>query len=285
MIRVDGHDLHVVLTECAIRSGAGEVPVVLCGGLAGNWFDWDALAAVLARDRTVVRFDRPGFGLSAPSGMPPTAHGEADRIAAVLDAVDLSGPAIVVGHSLAGFYVEAFARLHPDRTAAVMLLDASVSGGSMGLIPRRWRLAAAGTVAAAVTATGLQRRLAVPVWRLLDHSADAGDARVVWVRRIWRSPSYLEAALVENAVFPDVAREVVALRTRTTLSAAVLVVAAHTGRPTPWGALWLRSQRRLASTLRARFEVLRPAHHVAMVDQPDRLADLIRTVAGSDPRR
>ncbi len=285
MICVDGHDLHVVLTECVIRSGAGGVPVVLCGGLAGNWFDWDEVAALLARDRPVVRFDRPGFGLSAPSGVPPTARGEADRIAAVLDAVDRSGPVIVVGHSLAGFYVEAFARLHPDRTAAVVLLDASVSGGSVGLIPQRWRLAAARTVASVVTATGLQRRLAVPAWRLLDHSAGAGDARVAWVRRIWRSPSYLEAALVENAVFPDVAREVVALRRRTAFSATALVVAAHTGRRTPWGAVWLRSQRRLASTLGARFEVLRPAHHVAMVDQPDRLADLIRTVAGPDPHR
>lgn len=282
-VRIDGREVHVLLDgpDPQLSGARGGPPVVLCGGLAGNWFDWDATAAALARDRTVVRFDRPGFGLSPPTKGAPTARGEAERIVAVLDALDMSAPVVVVGHSLGGFYVEAFARLHPERTAAVVLLDASSGRGALGAVPRAWRTGAARATATALSATGLQRLLGPVMWRVVIHARPPGGtptATAAWARRVWRDPDYLEAALVENAVYPDLAGEVDAMRrSRPRISAPVLVVAAHTGRRTPWGHASLRRQRRLAESLDGRFEVLRPAHHLAMIDQPDRLAALIRT--------
>ncbi len=56
----------------------------------------------------------PATALSAAARTAPTAAGEAHRIAGVLDAPRLTGaPVTVVGHSIAGFHAEAFARLHP----------------------------------------------------------------------------------------------------------------------------------------------------------------------------
>ncbi|MGW7417371.1 alpha/beta fold hydrolase, partial [Streptomyces sp. NPDC054863] len=134
--------------------GSGPV-CVLSAGLAMGWFDWEPVAALLAPYRTVVRFDRPGHGLSGAARVAPTAAGEAQRIAAVVDAVrtwrasgagagadagvdagaradagvdadaDVVGPVTVVGHSIAGFHAEAFARLYPERTASVVLVDSS----------------------------------------------------------------------------------------------------------------------------------------------------------------
>ncbi|WP_188295317.1 alpha/beta fold hydrolase, partial [Streptomyces sp. CBMA156] len=122
-LRVDGVPLHV-RTE-----GSGPV-CLLSGGLGSSWFDWDLVVPFLTPYRTVVRFDRPGYGLSAAepaTGRPaPTAAGEAGRILAVLDGLGLRGPCTVAGHSLAGFHVEAFARLHPERTAGLVLVDGSV---------------------------------------------------------------------------------------------------------------------------------------------------------------
>lgn len=268
LLSVDGQRVHVLV------DGGGPA-VVLVGGLAGNWFDWDALTATLG-DRTVVRFDRPGFGCSAASADPPTARGEADRIAAVLAAAGIAGPVVVVGHSLGGFYAEAFARLHPQRTAGLILLDTSVSAGQRGRIPRAWRVRVARAAGAVASGSGVQWLLGPAVARMLNHAGVAPHTRD-WVRAIYRDPRYLEAALVEDAVYPDVAAEVFALRRSDPLPAVpVVVVAAHTGHPTPWGRAWLRMQRRLAAELGARFEVLQPAHHHAMIDQPDRLAALIR---------
>ncbi|MFB7261466.1 alpha/beta fold hydrolase, partial [Streptomyces nojiriensis] len=139
--RVDGVPLHVVV------EGRGPV-CVLSAGLAMAWFDWDPVVAPLvAAGRTVVRFDRPGHGLSGPATEPPTTAGEAHRIAGLLDALGLgaraAGPVTVVGHSIAAFHAEAFARLYPERTAALVLVDGSVEEAPHPALPAVLRTAAA----------------------------------------------------------------------------------------------------------------------------------------------
>lgn len=118
-VRVGGVAHHVVV------EGAGPV-VVLSAGLGMSWFDWDPVAALLAPRHTLVRFDRPGHGLSGLAAAAPTAAGEAHRIAGILDALGFAEPVTVVGHSIAGFHAEAFARLYPARTAGLVLVDSSI---------------------------------------------------------------------------------------------------------------------------------------------------------------
>lgn len=276
LLNIGGLDVHVVV------DGAGDADssaVVLIGGLAGNWFEWDALASDLSRDRTVVRFDRPGFGYSAPSAEAPTSRGEADRIAAVLDALDVRGTVVIVGHSLGGFYAETFARRYPHRIAGLVLLDASVSAGPRGTIPRRWRISGARRAATVASRSGLQWLLGPAVARVLNQAGVAAHT-TDWVRAIYRAPHYLRAALVEDAVFPDLAAEVAEARRSCPLPPVpVVVAAAHTGRRTPWGRVWLRTQRGFADMLGARVVVFRPAHHHVMIDQPHRLAELIRDMS------
>ncbi|WP_175408660.1 alpha/beta fold hydrolase, partial [Streptomyces sp. TRM64462] len=100
-VRVGGVAHHVAV------DGAGPV-CVLSAGLGMAWFDWDPVVPLLTPHRTVVRFDRPGHGLSGPAATAPTAEGEAHRIAGVLDALGCTNePVTVVGHSIAGFHAEA----------------------------------------------------------------------------------------------------------------------------------------------------------------------------------
>ncbi|MBC2641136.1 MULTISPECIES: alpha/beta fold hydrolase [unclassified Rhodococcus (in: high G+C Gram-positive bacteria)] len=257
-------------------------PVVLCGGLGGNWFDWNEVVDLLSGTNLVVRIDRPGYGLSPPSGERPSARGEAVRIAGVLDALHVSAPAVLVGHSLGGIYAEAFARLYPARTAAVILLDATVTTRPHRVIPTRWRVGTGRRVARFASRVGLQRLLGPTVRRILNHSTPpygiAPDTRR-WIERIYREPAYLESSIVENASYPALAQELAALRETTTLTAPVVVAAAHTGRATPWGSAWIRTQRQFAEFLGAAFRVVSPAHHHAMIDQPGQIAALARELA------
>lgn len=275
-VTVDGLETHVVVT------GAGPT-VVLCGGLGGNWFDWDDCARILSAFHTVVVFDRPGFGLSEPfpHGTTPTVAGEAHRILGVLDALELATPAVVVGHSLAGFYAEAFARIEPERTAGVLLLDSSAERDPWAVVPKRIRVAAAYGLAKVSTASGMQRLLATTARRILNQSIPPDGIPIEtydWIEQIYRTPSYLEAALVENFVYPDMAAELNTIRRRTSIhqkTLPVTVAAAHTGCRTPWGRAWLNKQRRLARYLDAKFTVVEGAHHHAMIDQPTVVAGLI----------
>ncbi|TXS14059.1 alpha/beta hydrolase [Streptomyces sp. adm13(2018)] len=255
-VRIDGVAHHVLV------EGAGPV-CVLSAGLAMSWFDWDPVVPLLAPHRTLVRFDRPGHGLSQPAPAPPTAVGEAHRIAALLDALGLPGPATVVGHSIAGFHAEAFARLHPDRTAALVLLDASVEehprpGPFPGAVSR--------VLGDVLCAAGLPAALGPAARRaVVRHDPAPADL----VRRVYRTSRVLRGALLENAHYGAVAAELLALRATHPLPPGlpVTVLAAPGG-----SARWERRQRELARRLGARYEAAVPSGHLVMKDRPEAVA-------------
>ncbi|MGW6884381.1 alpha/beta fold hydrolase [Streptomyces goshikiensis] len=277
-VRVGGVPLHVVV------EGEGP-PVVLSAGLAMAWFDWDPVAGLLAaRGRTVVRFDRPGHGLSGPAPGPAGAAGEARRIAGLLDSLGLPGPVTVVGHSIAGFHAEAFARLYPGRTAALVLVDSSVEEAPTAVLPAAARTAAALDLGRAVTAAGLPaalgplaRRAAVRASRTGGSDPAARDL----VRRCYRTGRVWRGALLENSRYPDTAAEVLALRAghRHRLSAPATVLAAYDGSARPGALRWLARQADLADRLGARFEVAEPAGHLVMLDRPDQVARAVLAAA------
>ncbi|WP_280718383.1 alpha/beta hydrolase [Kitasatospora sp. MAP5-34] len=271
-VRVGGTAVHVR------REGWGPV-CVLSGGLGCSWFDWDPVVPLLAPCRTVVRFDRPGYGLSEPERGRPTAVGEVERIRTVLDALGLPGPCTVAGHSLAGFHVEAFARLHPGRTAGLVLLDAGVEPAPHPLPAPGLRDLGARAVAGTATALAVPylfgpagRRLAAR----LNTVRGTDPAPAGLVRRCYRPGRALRAALRENACYLDVAAELAELRARAPLpEVPVTVLAADPGCGTPASRRWLARQQALAELLGARFRVAVPAGHLLMADRPDVVAQAV----------
>ncbi|MEV7171000.1 alpha/beta hydrolase [Streptomyces sp. NPDC093224] len=319
-VRVDGVPLHVVV------EGRGPV-CVLAAGLAMAWFDWDEAAALLvAQGRTVVRFDRPGHGLSGPAAEPPTTAGEAHRIAALLDALEASGaldtsgtpdavaaatgapasgpgpgtgpgigsgtdsgpgtgptrvaapasgPVTLVGHSIAAFHVEAFARLYPERTAALVLLDASVEEDPRTVLPQALRTGIARAAGRALTAAGLPAALGPAARRATVRASRTGGgdpAPADLVRRCYRTGRVWRGALLENSRYPDMAAELLDLRRSAPLTAPTTVLAGHDGSAGRGALHWLSRQADLADLLGARFEVAEPAGHLVMLDRPDQVA-------------
>ncbi|WP_308315618.1 alpha/beta hydrolase [Streptomyces sp. ISL-100] len=300
-IRIGGEAHHVVV------EGSGPV-CVLSAGLGMSWFDWDPVAELLAPFRTVVRFDRPGHGLScpAPATTPPTAEGEAHRIAAILDALELAAaddhdhdPVTVVGHSVAGFHAEAFARLYPGRTASVVLVDSSVEEHARMPAAPALRTAATRALGTALSVAGapaalgpLARRAAVRAGRAGGRadpeggrgSSNGGDpAPPGLVRRCYRTSRVLRGALRENTHYRAVAAGLLALRDRCPLpeEVPVTVLAAYDGRGGRGSLRWLERQRGLATLLGARFEVAEPSGHLVMLDRPD---TVVRAVREADSR-
>lgn len=259
-VRVGGVPHHVEVT------GSGPV-CVLSAGLGLGWFDWDPVVPLLAPHRTVVRFDRPGLGLSGHARVAPTLRGEADRIRCVLDAVRLGAARVtVVGHSLAGFHAEAFARLYPERTEGLVLVDSSVEERPRALLPRGVRVAATRACGTLLCAAGLPRATG-PALRHL--AAPTPWARVYGSSRVWR------ATLMEYATYADEARELAALRRGAPLPAGlpVTVLAAYKGGPRRW----LNRQRALSRNLGAAFRVAHPSGHMIMHDHPTALTSAILT--------
>lgn len=272
-VRIDGVPHHVVV------EGSGP-PVLLSAGLGMAWFDWDEVAALLAPQRTVVRFDRPGHGLSGPAAAPPTASGEGDRIAAVLDAVGVSGPVTVVGHSIAGFHAEAYARLHPSRTAALVLVDSSVEPEArVGVSARVGSARVAGAV---LSGAGLPAALGPFLRRAtvrLSRTGGSDPAPRALVRRCYRTSRVWRGLLLENARYRPVAAELLHLRDHFPLPPVpVTVLAGGAGGPS-----WLTCQRALADTLGGRLEVAEGAGHLVMLDAAERVAEAILGATSPTP--
>ncbi|MEV0437617.1 alpha/beta hydrolase [Streptomyces spectabilis] len=263
-VRIDGVAHHVDVT--------GQGPVcVLSAGLGLAWFEWDPVVDLLAAARTVVRFDRPGLGRSGPAREAPTLAGEAERVARVLAAVGLGERAVtVVGHSLAGFHAEAFARRYPERVAGLVLVDSSVEERTRALPARGARVAGARACGAVLGAAGVPRA----VGPLLRGGGVPRRLRAVYgASRVWR------AGLVEYVTYGDVAHELALLRRVAALPGAPVAVLAAG----PAGASrWVSRQHALADTLGASFRALRPAGHLLMRDRPHEVAEAILT-AGPRP--
>ncbi|EMF02278.1 alpha/beta hydrolase [Streptomyces mobaraensis NBRC 13819 = DSM 40847] len=272
MLRIGGTALHV------LSEGSGPA-CVLSPGLGMGWFDWDPVVPLLTPHRTVVRFDRPGLGFSAPQTEPPTAEGEAARIAGVLDALGLPGPATVVGHSLAGFHAEAFARLHPERTAGLVLVDTSVEENARPLPARALRTAVARARGHAFATAGLPRALGPALRRLAVRASSVERADPVpaeLVRRTYGTGRVARALLMENARYFDVAAELEHLRAAHPLPPVPThVLAASTGTDSRLERRRLTRQRALATLLDAHFTTIAPAGHLLMYDRPEAVAGAV----------
>ena len=107
-------------------SGAGERTVVLIHGWTCDHTFWDAQAAALSLHYRVLSIDLPGHG---KSGVPPEASMTMDNfaraVAAVMDEAKVAR-ASLAGHSLGTPVIRQFARLFPERTESLILMDGSI---------------------------------------------------------------------------------------------------------------------------------------------------------------
>ncbi len=121
LIDVDGRRIHVLAEgeakgrPAAVWFAGGHAP----GLAAAN------LHRRLRTDARSILIDRPGTGWSDPGRFPRTTPREAREIAAALAGAGEEGPFVFVGHSFGGLLAAHVARLRPDLTASVVLLDAT----------------------------------------------------------------------------------------------------------------------------------------------------------------
>ncbi|GAA3030533.1 alpha/beta hydrolase [Streptosporangium longisporum] len=133
--------------------GAGEPVVVLTHGAGVDHSMFDAQAASLGRrGARVILWDMRGHGRSTlADGSRFTAVDALGDLGALLAECGVDAP-VLVGHSLGGNLVQAFARKHPDRVGGVIVLDSAWNAGPLS------------------TSERLALRLAAPVLSLIPRS-------------------------------------------------------------------------------------------------------------------
>ncbi|MBV9636229.1 MAG: alpha/beta hydrolase [Methylobacteriaceae bacterium] len=114
-------------TSLFVRVGGSGPAVVLLLGFGDTGDMWAPLAAVLAKDHTVIVPDLRGMGLSAHPDTGYTKKNQGVDIAGVLDALKID-KADVVTHDIGNMVGYAFVAQYPARVTRWVVMDAPLPG-------------------------------------------------------------------------------------------------------------------------------------------------------------
>lgn len=118
LIDVGGHKLHLYCT------GKGS-PTVILEAMGVGWsVYWSKVQPEITKVTRVCSYDRAGFGWSESGPLPRTGRRMADELHQLLKRGGISGPYILVGHSLGGFIVRLYRHAHPNDIVGMVLVDA-----------------------------------------------------------------------------------------------------------------------------------------------------------------
>ena len=105
--------------------GEGAPTLVLTGGAGAPASTWRAVQPLLAARTRTCAWDRAGFGISDASPARQTAGETTRDLARALAAAKVTGPLILVGHSIGAYETLLLADRMPSRVAGIVLLDPS----------------------------------------------------------------------------------------------------------------------------------------------------------------
>jgi pimeloyl-ACP methyl ester carboxylesterase len=103
--------------------GNGPVVVLSSGGGKPGVGNWGAIEPELSQFASVVAYDRAGLGRSDPAPEPPTAADMVSDLRALLRALGLQTPALLLGWSLSAVMVQLYASVYPADVVGLVLLD------------------------------------------------------------------------------------------------------------------------------------------------------------------
>jgi pimeloyl-ACP methyl ester carboxylesterase len=104
-------------------AGSGTPTVILDSGF-GNGLDvWSEIFLEVARFTRVAAYDRAGLGESEPGPEPRSFTQIATELHTLLHRGDISPPYVLVGHSMGGGNVRAFAHLFKEQVAGIVFVD------------------------------------------------------------------------------------------------------------------------------------------------------------------
>lgn len=125
----------IELDRIALRyelSGKGDRTLVLVHEMGGSLESWDEVVPPLAKSRRILRYDTRGAGLSQKARGELTFSTMAADIAALLDALKITGKVALAGVAVGGAIALQFAAQYPERASAVI-----VGSPATGISPAR----------------------------------------------------------------------------------------------------------------------------------------------------
>ena len=248
----------------------GSRHVLLLGGCGVDAVFWRDVGRDLA-EVNITALNRPGLGGTPWPQEIPTLAEEISTLVGLAE--EIGSPVVVVGHSMASFHVEAFARMYPDLVAGVVIVD-----GSAEWLERRPKPPAPWSARLIHLLTNPRplHGLGSILYRRGASIQSHVPAKILGrdrIRLAYDSPDALAMSLAESIAYRSQAWELLRVRAEHPMpDCPVIVLSAETtGEPDG-----LRRQRRLADQLGGRQIVVGSSKHLMMIDRPQVIARAVR---------
>ena len=119
MVPIGTHRLHIFC------KGSGSPVILIDSGMGSFSMEWKSVQTTLAKNTKTCIYDRAGYGWSEVGPFPRTTAQISNELYFLLQAKNLTGPFILVGHSFGGYNMQYFASDHPELVAGIVLVDSS----------------------------------------------------------------------------------------------------------------------------------------------------------------
>jgi 3-oxoadipate enol-lactonase len=256
------HTFSVPQLRVALQGVDGGVPVMLSHALGIDLSMWDGLAASLAPQHPLLRYDHRGHGGSAVSAGPYTMDELVDDAARLVREWD-RGPVVFVGLSMGGMVGQGLAIRYPDLVRALLLANTTARQPAAAQPVWAERIAAvqAGGLAAVVEGT-LERWFTAPFRQ--THAPVVDGVR----RRLLQCDALGYIACSHAVAAVDWLDRLASIRCPT----LVLAGEHDVGAPPETG-------RAIAERIpTARFELMKDVAHLSVVEQPAAFERYLRSL-------
>ncbi len=258
-LRANGVVLHFEDT------GGDKPSMVFANSLGTDFRIWDKVAARLAHDYRIIRYDKRGHGLSEATPAPYAMTDHVNDLAALMDERRVK-QAVVVGLSVGGVIAQGLAAIRPDLVRALVLSNTAHKIGTT----ESWnaRIAAVGKDGLGSIADNVMKLWFTPAFR------DPANAEFIGCRNmLLRSP--LEGYLGTCAALRD---SDLTESTRALKIPALCIGGDQDGSTPP------DLVRSMADLIRgSEFRIVADAGHIPCVEQPAAVASLIQQFLNARP--
>ncbi len=122
LVKANGHNFNVYLKGFENRK-PNTPAIIFENGMGVDLGNWNSVIEQISKFSPVLAYDRASVGKSEKVFQMPTVKVVAENLNAILHTLDILPPYILVGHSMGGLYVRAYAGLFPKDVAGLVFID------------------------------------------------------------------------------------------------------------------------------------------------------------------
>lgn len=116
---VNGRTMHIYCT------GEGSPTIILEAGLGNDSMIWGKNQPELSKLTRVCSYDRAGFGWSEARPGVRDSNAISAELHGLLEQAGITGPIILMGHSIAGIHMRNYAATYPQQVKGIIFVDGS----------------------------------------------------------------------------------------------------------------------------------------------------------------